>query len=153
MFLSTFCFLSLCLGPWNDLRINNRAIPVEIEIQKRAMLVQSDVLWISNKLKTSLLFAGLSLCVLRLQHMKAHCSTHCSTLQYTSAHYSTLQHIAAHYSTLKHTTVHWSTLQHFAAHGNTLQNTDEFVNVLGLSVLVKMVCYVCSVFVCLIVCF
>ena len=44
----TISFLSFRLGPWDDLGIYNRAVPVEVEIHKRAILVQIALSWISQ---------------------------------------------------------------------------------------------------------
>ena len=40
MSVTTIRFLPIHLGPWNDLNINNKAVPVEVEMHKRAILVQ-----------------------------------------------------------------------------------------------------------------
>jgi len=48
MFVTTISFLSFRLGPWDDLGIYNRAVRVEVEIHKRAILVHIAVSWISQ---------------------------------------------------------------------------------------------------------
>ena len=48
MFVTTINFVSFRLGPWNDFEINNRAVPVEVEIHKSAILVHIALLWISQ---------------------------------------------------------------------------------------------------------
>jgi len=40
MHMYTISFLAFRFGPWNDLRIDSRAVPAEVEILKRAILVQ-----------------------------------------------------------------------------------------------------------------
>jgi len=42
--VTTISFLSFRLGPWNVLGVNIRAVPVDVVIHKRAMLVQIAVL-------------------------------------------------------------------------------------------------------------
>jgi len=44
MFVTTICFLAFQLGPWNVLGINDRVVPVEVVIYKRAFLVQTALL-------------------------------------------------------------------------------------------------------------
>ena len=48
MFVTTINFVSFRLGPWNDFEINNRAVPVEVEIHKSAILVHIALLWMSQ---------------------------------------------------------------------------------------------------------
>ena len=57
MFLTTISFLYCRLGPLNDLEINNRTVPVEDIIHKRAILVLCDEL-VSRKSKSGARASG-----------------------------------------------------------------------------------------------
>jgi len=48
IFVTTICFLSFRLGPENDFGMKNRAVLVEVEIDKKVILVQIALLWIGR---------------------------------------------------------------------------------------------------------